>query len=101
MEKEGGDRRKEACSSIRFEFLDLLRSVSMVSLLPRWLVGSILIIAGGTIHVVTPRSAFMFFISASSTCICIGLVVVLRHSYHLSLTFHTSLLCPPLERKSE
>ena len=74
---------------IRFKFLDLLRRVSVVSLLPWWVVGSILIVPRSTVHVITSRSALMLIFSASSATT--GLKIFCQSS-HLTLTLHTSLL---------
>ena len=46
-----------------FKFLDLLRSMSVVSLLPWWLVGSSLIIPGSAVHVISSKFALMLIFS--------------------------------------
>ena len=46
-----------------FKFLDLLKSVSVVSLLSWWVVSSNLIIPGNVVHVISSRSALMLIFS--------------------------------------
>ena len=46
-----------------FKFLDLPKSVSVVSLLPWWVVSSNLIIPGNVVHVISSRSALMLIFS--------------------------------------
>ena len=51
---------------VRFEFLDLLRSVSVVTFFPRrFIIVGVLIFAGDTFHVITARSALMILFTAS------------------------------------
>lgn len=66
---------------IRFELLDLLRSVSVVTFFPgRVVVGGVLIIAGTSIHVVASRSALVLFLSASSPYVRLQ---ILTHPCHM------------------
>lgn len=74
---------------LRFELLDLLRSVSVVSLFPWRFVGSVLIVAWGAVHVVTSRSALVLFLSAPSPNV--GLEI-LSHSCHITLSIYICLL---------
>lgn len=68
---------------VRFEFLDLLRSVSVVTFFPRrFIIVGVLIFAGDTFHVITARSALMILFTASPvrrTPFEIIIVIVVPH----------------------
>lgn len=74
---------------LRFELLDLLRGVSVVSLFPRRFVGSVLIVARSAVHVVTPRSALVLFLSAPPPN---DGLEILSHSRHIPLSIYICLL---------